>query len=326
MTSNNVLIIILTMYDNDSFVRILKYQNSSKVLQLENYTTELFVFILNYLKYCKSIILIWILNLFGIKIKNDFKNLFITTQQIDGYDDYECRLDILIEYKGKKTIIEVKIDSKLNNYSYKGKEINQQEHYEKIKGISAVYLLSKRIISIKNPENRILWSSISELVGGTNDFILKNFYIFLEENDMASYKLAKRHINSISSAIKSINVLGNLLIDNWPYDVYNFSIRPIAISKKEDGYIGCRILDEKKEEMFWVGMIYDDLQYIYIELKNEKIKKKLGDKKYNILEGCFDRLDIENIVELESGEEQRKIIYNWYIKVMKKLERLLIRK
>ncbi|MCL2185454.1 MAG: hypothetical protein FWB86_06345 [Treponema sp.] len=313
------------MNDIDSFVKILKYQNTSKVLQLENYTTELFVFVLNYLKYCKSIILVWILNLFKIKIKDDFKNLNITTQQNFCVGDNECILDILIEYKGKKTVIEVKIDSRLNSYSYNGKEINQIDYYKNIKGINAVYLLSKRIISIKNPEYRIIWSRISDLVGGTNDFILKNFYRHLEENDMASYKLAKRHINSISSALRSINIIEKLLIDNWPYDIYNYSVKPINVSLK-NGWVGSYIYNDKKEQLFWVGIINDDSQYIYIQLLNSKLKKKLGEKKYGNIEGCFDRLDIENIAALDNSEDQRDAIYNWYIKVMNKLERLLVKK
>ena len=312
------------MNDIDSFVRILKYQNNSKVLQLENYTTELFVFILNYLKYCKSIILIRILNLFKIKIKNDFKNLNITTQQNLSIGDNECILDILIDCKGKKTIIEVKIDSKLNNYSYKGKEINQIDYYKKIKGINAVYLLSKRIISIKNPEYRILWSSISDLVGGTNDFILNNFYRHLEENEMVSYKLAKKHINSISSAIKSIYVLEKLL-DNWPDDIYNYTVKPINLSLK-NGWVGSYIYNEKREQMFWAGITKNDPQFIYIQLVHNKLKKKLGERKYSIIEVCFDRLDITEITELDTNEEQKDKIYNWYLKVMKKLEKLLVRK
>jgi hypothetical protein len=64
-----------TMEDIYSFVNMQKYQDKTKPIQLENYTTELFVFLLNYLKHKKSPVLQKILYEFGFRNKFDYVNL-----------------------------------------------------------------------------------------------------------------------------------------------------------------------------------------------------------------------------------------------------------
>jgi hypothetical protein len=308
--------------DYCSFIKILKYQDTSKMTQLENYTTELFVFIINYLKYKKSKLFVKIMNIFDLNVKTDFNNLYITTQKSIDFENKNLIPDIFIEYNGKKIIIEVKVDSKLNNYSYKNKEINQIEYYEKIKGIDKVFLLSKRILNVKRPENRILWSNIHEILNINNDFIIKNFITHLEENGMSSNKITKENINSISNAISSLEILDSLLKESWPDDEYNnYSVTPMQIIKKE-GRIQCYVNNDKDERLFWIALYQGDT-YLYISLENQKIKDKLDEKQYSIVQGCFSRLNIDNILKFKTNEKQKIVINNWYKKIMKKLMKLL---
>jgi hypothetical protein len=136
------------MNEYDSFVNILKYQDTTKIIQLENYTTELFVFVLNYLKFNDSLLLKNLLKKFGFLNDIDEKKISIKTQYRMVIGDNKGIPDIFIEYDKKKIIVEVKVDSNLNFYEVDGKLINQIEYYENIRNIDQVYLLSKRILEI----------------------------------------------------------------------------------------------------------------------------------------------------------------------------------
>ncbi|GBU28089.1 hypothetical protein R84B8_01647 [Treponema sp. R8-4-B8] len=299
--------------DEYSFVNIKKYQDTVKKTQLENYTTELFIFMLRYLKTKKNKILSKILKEFGFYGNLKYNKIIISSQ---------CKMevnkipDILIEYNKKKIVIEVKIDSNLNTYQIKNKVIDQIEYYKKIKGIDKVYLLTKRLLTIKNIENRILWSKIYTIINCENDFILKNFARHLEENGMATYRLT----NDIFNALSSIVNLSSLLIDSWIYDKYEkFSVSPIEVSKKR-GWLACYIKNTKKENLFWLGLT--DEKILYAELLNKKYLKILEDKKYKYIEGwAFDKLNLSDIVNMKTYEEQANTINKWYLKIMTKLEK-----
>jgi len=299
----------------------LKYQDTSEMSPLENSTTELFVFVLKYLKYKKSQLLVKIMKLFDINIKTDFLNLYIKTQEIIYIEDEKVIPDIIVEYNGKKIIIEVKVDSPLNKKEYKNKEINQIEYYEKIKGIDKVFLLSKRILTVKKSENRILWSTIYEKLNVSDDFVIKSFTRHLEENGMSEVTITRENIDSISNAIPSLVALDSLLQDSWPEDVYkNYKVTPLKISKGKNWSAACSIKNKRKETLFWMGLIQEqDGTYLYVELKNKKIMKKLDEKQYKIMDDCFDGLNIADILKFKKSEGQKKVINNWYKKVMRKL-------
>jgi hypothetical protein len=94
------------MNDYNSFVNIFKYLDNSENTPLENYTTELFVFVLNYLKHSKSLqlnkILKNILYEFGFCYNLDFKILQINTQLSLETDEGEKVIpDIVITYNKK---------------------------------------------------------------------------------------------------------------------------------------------------------------------------------------------------------------------------------
>jgi len=232
------------MEDNYSFVNILKYQDTKKKTQLENYTTELFVFVLNYLKNRKIKILSDLLREFDFFNARNFNNLILKTQSQMEINQDKPKPDIIIEYNGRRIIIEVKVDSKLNTYEYKNKQIDQVEYYEKISGFeNNVYLLSKNIIDIKDNKKRILWSKIYTIINKKNDFVLNNFAKHLEVNGMGNNKLT----NGILNAVSSIKNLHSLLIQSWIYDdeYGNYSFSP-TMEYLKDGWLSCYIYDEKK--------------------------------------------------------------------------------
>jgi hypothetical protein len=305
--------------ENDSFVNLLKYQNTSKIIQLENYTTELFVFVLKYLKFNNSILLKNIMRKFGFYDDFNEKKLLISTQHRMVIDENDFVIpDIFIEYNNKKIIIEVKIDSNLSIKYYKRKNINQIEYYEKIGNVDRVYLLSKRILRIKNIENRILWSNIYDILNNTKDFVINNFLKHLEGHGMATYKIT----NVIFNAFSSIKNLQSLLVQSWIYDDYDFSFTPINISKSYNAF-SCYIKSNNKKNIFWIGLFEDD-NNLYFELVDKNIKKNLIKDNYNFIDDwAFDIFNLENIIGLPDFDSQKIILNQYFRKMMKKLEKYI---
>jgi hypothetical protein len=303
------------MSEFDSFVNLLKYQNTTKIIQLENYTTELFVFVLNYLKYNNKSLLNDLLKKFGFASNIDGKKLYIKTQHrmiIDGND--VAIPDIYIEYNKRKIIIEVKVDSNLKFYD----NVNQIEYYKNIRGIDQVYLLSKRILEIKTVENRILWSNIYDIINNTNDFVLNTFIKHFEEHGMATYKLTK----GIFNAVSSIENLQSLLEQSWIYDKYDYSFTRIQVYNRK-GWISCYIKNTKKEHVFWVGQIKGD-NHLYFELLDKKVIKKSKNDNYEYFDDwAFDTFNLEEIIELSDFDSQKIALNGFFKKMMKKYEKYI---
>jgi hypothetical protein len=309
-----------TMKDIYSFVNMQKYQDKTKPIQLENYTTELLVFLLNYLKHNKSPILKKILSEFGFRNKFDYVNLEIHTQQLSCYDDNRAITDISIEYKKKKTIIEVKINSGLNSYERNGKILNQIEYYEEIPDVQNVYLLSKRMLKIEKPKNRILWSKIYSIINtSTNepkDFVLANFAKYLEVNGMDSIKLKEDDLTALIS-ISSFHTLNKLLVEAWPDDYdSSYSLTSLNISYKR-GYFGCYI---KKDDtkLIWIGIGGEKDGKLWSEILDVNIKKRLQAKGED--EWALGSLDLNDIVSCETFEDQKIAVNDWYWEILENLK------
>jgi hypothetical protein len=311
------------MEDICSFVNIQKYQNNTEFSQLENYTTELFVFLLNYLKRKKSPILKEILYEFEFRNEIDYEDLEIHTQYRFSYENGAIVdisiFDILIKHKEIKTIIEVKVDSALNKYERDGKTLNQIEYYERIPDVQNVYLLSKRIVKIEKPENRILWSKIHGIINASNDFVVENFAKYLEANGMDSItKLNKDDLTALIS-ISSFHALSKLLLEAWPYDYdESYSLTPLNISIK-NGYLGCYI-KKGDEKLIWVGIGGQKDGILLSEILNEDIRKGLKEKGED--EWALGSLDLNDIVNRGTFEDQKVAVNEWYWAILKELEKI----
>jgi hypothetical protein len=312
------------MNDYNSFVNIFKYHD-----KLENYTTELFVFVLNYLKHSKSLqlkkILKNIINEFGFNNILDLKNLQIETQLHLETDEGEKVIpDIVIKYNKIKTIIEVKVNSPL---------IDQQlESYEKVRGLRDVYLLSKNIINIENPENIILWSKIHSIINNTEDFVLLNFKKHLEENSMNSYPPIDEKIfcetlsiSEETSSKPSVKILAELMKQAWPYnDYHSYSV---SSCKKWKNWIRF-FIKEKNKKILWIGL-KEETEEIWAEIIDNKLKEKLKEKEFcNNFEidgnsiWFNDSLNLRDIINKYTIEEQKEFINDWYLKLMKNIKNI----
>ncbi|MDR2247869.1 MAG: hypothetical protein LBE17_14560 [Treponema sp.] len=297
------------MKDNYSFVNIRKRQD-----KLEDYTTELFVFLLNYLKYNNSPILEKILYEFGFRNKVDFDNLEFYTQQRLSHHDTKVIVDILIKYKTIKTIIEVKINSPLNMYKRNGKELKQIEYYEGIPDVQNVYLLSKRVLKIKKPENRILWSKVYSIINASDDFVVANFAKYLEEKGMGSIKLNEDDLMALIS-VSSFNTLNKLMVEAWPDDYDElYSLTSLSISPKK-GYIGWYIKKDD-ERLIWMGIGGEKDGAIWTEILDEDIVECL--KAEGEDEWALGSLDLNDIVNCETFEDQKIAVNDWFWEILEK--------
>jgi len=297
-----------------SFSKMSDYRANENKTQIENFTTESFVFLLNYLISTKNKIIFKVLNEFGFDNTVKLDKLKIKTQCEEFVGKKSVKPDIIFEYNKLRTIIEVKLDSNLNQYDLKRKTVNQLELYSRIEGITSVYLLTKRVIlidSIKNEKikGRIFWSKIYNLLENSNDFVIKSFNCFLEENGMKTNKLNK----NIFTALDSLYTLSSLIEQSWNYNDY-----PLSVFKySKNGWFGCHV----KNKLLWLGLSEDVL---VIHFTDKKIEKKYLDAGNELINGSIDIIDIKDIVEINSPEEQKEYLTKWFMKIMdSKLKKFL---
>jgi hypothetical protein len=129
------------------FSEIFKYRQSRTKTTLENYCTEIFVYILRQLVLAKSNYAYRIFELFGFNriSEKDFAHIKIITQKKHISNEKWVIPDIIINLHNKNIIIEVKINSGLRHYKTEKQVIDQIELYKNITDIkiSNVFLLSK---------------------------------------------------------------------------------------------------------------------------------------------------------------------------------------
>jgi len=252
----------------DAFEKILRYSKSDKIMQLENYITEIFVFILNYLKQSNSLMFYKILELFGVP--KNAKNISIDTQ----LQENDCRPDIYIKHDSKITLIEVKINSQLNEYQLKKKRINQYEKYSN--GYNAsIFLLTKYVIFEKNipDKNKKLWTEIIEIFDEFgDDYVINCFKHILEENGMANTKVDEKKLTAIGSIIN----LDKLIKNSWRYRE-KYSLSPIAFNKQgDDFWLRYFVRDKKKKKnILYIGTRGEDKEmlYVYLDQAPDNIKR-----------------------------------------------------
>jgi hypothetical protein len=280
----------------DAFVKILKYNTSENLTPLENYITEVFVFLLNYLDKSKKMLFYKILRLFKIS-KN--KKIEINTQpHLKKHVP-----DIYIETDNRITIIEVKINSNLKIYPYKGKSINQYELYSKEYNDANVFLLTKHVVFENNiPEkNKILWTDIVEILEKSDDYIVKCFKHILEENGMYSIKLNKELLTAFGAIIN-----WKLLIENsWRYGD-KFPLSPIAFNKQNDDFwVRYYVKDKRRNQnILYIGTISSEPENLYVYLLKDLKQFKEFYGKFNGDDECFvDRFDLEKMFYL-NGKQQ----------------------
>jgi len=304
-----------------TFIKMLQYKEKEGKTQLENYITELFVFILEYLISKNDIIANNILYEFGFNNKTDFKSLSIYTQKTFYAGDTKVIPDIVIEDKSKITIIEVKVDSEINHYTIDNHSINQIELYKKIdnvdKNVKNVFLLTKKIVVVDNLEkDKIkLWSSIYDFLKSSKDFVIKKYLVFLEEYEMSSVKLTPDVLNLVETA-KNFQLL---IKESWGYDEYKLSF------SRSIEWIGCYVKypkgkNKKNRNLFWIGQYKSNPEIIF-KIEDEIFLNKLLKHPRGIVDdyGIVSKKSLKELIKQKDGNKQKEMLKEWFVDIMENI-------
>jgi hypothetical protein len=230
------------------FGDIYKFRQSKKRSPLEDYCTEIFVYILRQLMKSKKAISYKILEMFGFsEVEEKDLNYFeIITRESHYANGKRVIPDVIIKFHDIIDIIEVKIDSGLRYYKKsKAQYIDQIELYRNITDIkiNEVFSLSKYILtnnSLKST-HKILWSQIYSILTKSENEIISNFVLFLEENGMKAFILN----DGAENTIDSIAAILNLIEKTWINERY-----PLVNEEITREYIGYKI---KNKNTAWIG-------------------------------------------------------------------------
>ena len=297
------------------FTNIYKFKQSKKKSPLEDYCTEIFVYIFKKLITSKHSVSLKLLKLFGLSNINErnLRNIDIVTHEYHWVNQKKVIPDILIKFQNKIVAIEVKIDSGLRYYRIsKNQYIDQIKLYKNINDIhiDEVFTLSKYNIisnSIKS-SNKILWSNIYSLLFNIKNEVIENFLLLLEENGMKPFILN----NGAENTIDSICAITNLIEKSWMYEKY-----PIKKPEITREYIGYWV---KNNKTAWIGQLAEKKEYIVFLLFDKKLIKK-ADKIFTQTDDSLDldkhgqviyaKIPIKNIVLYKTEKKQLEFFQDW---------------
>lgn len=309
-------------YDLDLFINLSKYKPTENVTPLENFTTELFVYMLKYLQKNYKTAAFEILKLFDINEKEKISS--ISTQNEYYVDGTKLKPDIEIDLEDRVVFIEVKVNSPLHS-SILNKGLNDQlEDYQQITfedKKTIVYSLTKYNIDSKIKQN-IRWNQISKILNRikTTNQLLDNFIEFLKENNMGEQK---------AISMDTANLMSNYYAYfQYLHDIFNAS----AFSKnpkyqygsnyaKEDAF-GYNIMTSgipkstnEKDAYYFLGLIKPFEQQLSFQVYLGCLKKSKWEKDWKEdIHKChpiIKSLDISNISNLNDYDEQLKIGTIW---------------
>lgn len=323
---------------NNFFLNAYKYKETKVSSQLENFTTECFVFILKYLISEKNKSALEILSLFGVDYKYEMGNIYIETQTCFyvPYDfvDVDCiptnqkfaRPDITIWIDKKElTFIEVKIDAPLNRYFLKIKQIDQIDFYKNIKTCKSVYLLSRHNIDKENfkDQYKIRWFKIYEILKNEECLIIKEFLYFLDLNYLGERKMLDNNCLNILDTIASLSSLlengwnsagitkyklnSNMYINQFGFGWYILKKNQRNSATKDFSYfIGINKTKSEKYKnqiVFWVDEKIENFEDKFIEIDNGYI--------------INNTLDLNTLIQISDVDEQEKKNSAWVIEYIK---------
>ena len=205
------------------FSAAFRWCETENTSPIENYTTEMFVFLWEYVNNTESLSDV-AQKLSSLFIKEGEKIKSIKTQvSYEKFINEKCKPkdqvfaipDISINLKsGKIIVVEVKVDQNLNTYlNSEDVEFDQIDYYQNIENVERVYLLSKNDIDRGKDTNKYRWRDIySILKKEESNYLIKDFISFLDENGMGEPTPLKMNDNDFLKVIKGFS---SLLHDAW---------------------------------------------------------------------------------------------------------------
>jgi len=217
--------------------------------------------------------------------------------------------DITIYSESGITLIEVKVNSGLNQYNRKNDSVDQIELYNMITGVDRVFALSK--YSIISPalkqKDQIYWSDVFDILSESDNEVARSFTTFLREHGMDSVKPIQKHSEKTVSLCKSILTQIERSWSDSEFSLYEDLTRD---------WIGFKI---KKGKNFvgWIGQLLEKENYIIIEsidpsVTRKCLKKLNSDPEYDENDNLIiAQLEIAKLIELKSANEQKRMLGQW---------------
>ena len=321
----------------DVFARRFKYKENATNSPWENYLTELFAYILEYLVEQKSEIVGDLFKLFDIPLKNtDLLKVLIETQWETFVKKYNrfARPDIKIIVDRSVYFIEVKVNSDLNQYEgfdqiqlYEAIDVSPLKN-EGVRTLTKYQIFTKdKIYLLFTDKHKIFWRQIYELIYKNkykehDDIFIKNFLYFLEENDMAEKEALHYSADGLTNFYSFYGFLYDVLQDfarregytengvkfNGYKDYFGFDI---TYSGTRVLWIGCFNNETNKSEKDLIVVTsYADEGKLLNKLKN-KFKNKHFDKADYNGDIMYAKLYIPEILQKETFEEQKEFFDTW---------------
>lgn len=326
-------------FKTNIFRDLFKYKASELASPIENFTTELLVFLLRLSIESEKIFFKNFLSLIDKKIEiNEYDIINIETQKrFDTKNNNKVSIaipDITIIINALYLFIEVKVGSSLNeeNIDLVSKEtLNQLYKYHNIvldsDNIKKIQICTLTIFKEKTEVdfsyNSITWSQIADLIDNyktsdnTYKRLMNEFSNFIKSENMAADKVEKTINDGVSQLSKllfqiksALNMLGN-----------DYKTK-LSTGETYSGYY------IEKENFFklWVGFEYKN-QKIKIQVVNKDLITQLkGEKKYKADPDSKNYILIADLQTEKSdyfelnAQEQLDMIYNWVITNINQLD------
>lgn len=309
------------------FSILSKYKPLEKISPEENYSTELFVYLLRYSQSNKTKLLSSFMELLGIE-KNtyDYENIKLNTQNtFYTKDNRKVVSDITIQMENSDIFIEAKVESDINYYEDESeknirKMRSQIQQYQRIytqkdKKDKKIYLLTKyncdlSFTNCPDFKNKIRWQDIYlilknyESTDEIEGFLVKETIKYFEEKKMSIQKVSFELVKGMESFN---NLLAQLVLslEKIPHRASHSSV-----------FIGYFVDSNKKELLGWVGITFDGCKLAF-EYYNDNavriIKLKYAKEYIQNRPGRFEKHFNfeENHYFCLKPEEQLKTIKKW---------------
>lgn len=301
--------------DADSlFVNIFKYRERKNLSPLENFTTEVFTYLLRTLPKTDPTVAKSLFGLLGLA--DDLE--VISQIQVDTQKQFAVAVkknkslkvipDITIHSKRGLVLIEVKVNSSINQYTLDQESIDQIELYNRVEGVERVLTITKYPISSSRikPDSTFYWTDIYEVLSKSDNEVAKNFLLFLREHEMESVRPIHIHADKFVSGLNSILTL----IERAWNDT------TLTLKQELDReWLGFWVKNGSRN-VGWIGLIIEMEDQLVIECVDPSLKRKWqkanGNSDFDTNDNLIiAKLPISEVVKFRSATEQGNFIGQW---------------
>lgn len=320
-------------YDLDLFINLSKYKPTVNVTPLENFTTELFVYILKDILKNNKPLAIEILKLFEINKVEQIIN--IKTQNEFKVDGRTLRPDIEIDLVDKIVFIEVKVNSQLHPSILNRNLGDQLEDYLQIDfddKETIVYSLTKFSVVSRINKN-VRWRQITSILKKNNqkNQIIDNFINFLEANQMGEIQLLQNTTDTLFKTTWTfMSFLKNIYENSKFYQNKKYKLGSEYLYESGIGYYiqksSAKKSNSEKNTYYFLGVIPNIDNVLSFQVMQESLKTEYIDNwkkswKKDKFGYCpiICTLDFEKITTLTTSDEQITKGTDWLNKIYDKL-------